>query len=51
MIQFWENLSIIASVSPYAFFDDIHISHTYHIKIIDVIVNYFFVFYVRDENK
>ena len=40
----------VPSVTCYAFFDGIHISHTYCVKIIFAIVNYF-LYYVRDENK
>ena len=40
----------VPSVTRYAFFDGIHISHTYCLKIILVIVNYF-LYYVRDEKK
>ena len=40
----------VKSVTRYAFFDGIHISHTYCVKIILAIVNYF-MYHVRDENK
>ena len=40
----------VPSVTRYAFFDGIHISHTYCIEIFLAIVNYF-LYYVRDENK
>ena len=40
----------VPSVTRYAFFDGIHISHTYCAKIILATVNYF-MYHVRDENK
>ena len=40
----------VPSVTRYTFFDGIHISHTYCVKIILAIVNYF-MYHVSDENK
>ena len=52
MIIFFLNHNFLAtlwvpSVTSYAFFDGTHISHTYHVKIILVIVNYFFILWER----